>query len=208
MPKITDIKDSKKTTERVHIYIDGEYFKTTLKEISFGLNLYIGKDVEKSILNEMILKEDFIKCKNKALQIISAAPQSEKNLNIKLKKYDFNEDIINKVIKNLKEYNLVNDENLANSIIKDKRNLSHFGKRKIYYDLIKKGIDERVAQEEISKLEDNDLELENAIFLSKKKIKTIKDKDRNKVYQKLARHLTYKGFSYDIVKKAIEKTLK
>lgn len=208
MPKITDIKDAIKNNERVHIYIDGEYFKTTLKEISFGLNLYPGKTIEKSILDEMIVKEDIIKCKNKAFQIINGAPQSEKNLRYKLSKYDFDDNIIEKVLVDLREYNLINDEKLAESIIKDKRNLKHFGSKKIYYDLLKKGIDKEVAKEELNKLEDRDLELENAIKLAQKKIRLIKDEDKRKVYGKLANHLSYKGFEYDIVKKAIDKIMK
>lgn len=208
MPKITDIKDAKNNIERVHIYIDGEYFKTTLKEISFGLNLYPGKEIEKNVLDEMILKEDIIKCKNKALQIINGAPQSGKNLRDKLRKYDFEDDIIGNVLENLKEYDLINDEKLAKSMIKDKRNLKHFGKKRIYYDLLKKGIDKEIAKEELNKLEDKDLEQENAIMLAEKKIKLIKDEDKRKVYGKLANHLSYKGFDYDIVKKAIEKVMR
>lgn len=207
MAKITEIKDAKKDINRIHIYVEGEYFKTTLKEISFGLNLYPGKEIDKEILNEMLLKEDLIKCKNKALQIINGAPQSENNLKRKLKKYGFEKNIIDRVLDILREYDLINDEQLAGNIIKDKRRIKKFGKNRIYYDLLNKGIDKKLAQKEINKLEDKEMELQNAILLAKKKIKKIKDDDNRKVYQKLARHLSYKGFDYDIIKKAINKVM-
>ncbi|MBS4534826.1 regulatory protein RecX [Clostridium sp. D2Q-14] len=207
MAIISEIKSDNKDINKVHIYVDGEYFKSTLKEISFNLNLYSGKKIDRRTLNRIIVKEDTIKCKNKALQIINGASQSEKNLKYKLQKYGFEENIINSVINSLKEYNLIDDQRLANSIIKDKRAIKKFGKNMIYYELLKKGIDKDLAQNEIDKLEDKNIELENAIILARKKINKIKDEENNKKFQKLARHLSYKGFEYDIIKKAISKVM-
>lgn len=207
MAKISEIKSDNKDINKVHIYVDGEYFKSTLTEISFNLKLYPGKEINREILNEIILKEDLLKCKNKALQIINGADQSEKNLKWKLKKYGFEENIIDRVMDSLREYDLINDEKLANNIIKDKRRIKRFGKNRIYYDLLKKGIDKDLAQSEINRLEDNDLELENAIISARKKNRILKDEDDRKKYQKLSRHLSYKGFEYDIVKKAISKAM-
>ncbi|MBS4537444.1 regulatory protein RecX [Clostridium sp. D2Q-11] len=207
MAKITEIRDAQKDINRVHIYVDGEYFKSTLREISFNLNLYPGKEINRETLEEIILKEDIIKCKNKAIQIINGASQSESNLKRKLKNYGFEKNIIDRVLDSLREYDLVNDEQLAESIIKDKRKIKRFGKNRIYYDLLKKGIDKKLAQKEINRLEDKDVELKNAIVLAEKKIRKIKEDDDRKTYQKLARHLSYKGFEYDIVKKAISKVM-
>lgn len=208
MSEITKIESDKKDINRVYIYLDGDFFKSTLKEISFNLNLYEGKKIDRKTLNEIILKEDIIKCKNKALQIINGASQSKKNLKNKLLKYGFEKDIIDRVILNLEEYDLINDKKLAQNIIKDKRRIKGFGKNRIFYDLLKKGISKDIAQNEINRLENKELELENAIYLAKKKYKKIKDTDKRKIYQKMANHLSYKGFDYDIIKKAINEVIK
>lgn len=71
-------------------------------------------------------------------------------------------------------------------------------RKKIDKKIINKVIEEEVKEEE---------EYENAVYLAHKKIKKIKDTDKRKIYQKLSYHLSYKGFSYDVIKKAIKEVI-
>lgn len=205
MSTITKIEVQKKNQNRVNLYIDDCFFIGMDMELIYTLNLNKGTIVDKEKLNEIIYKDNISKAKNKALRIINKAEQSEKTLRDKLSPH-YEEDIINEVIDYMKKLKYLDDEGFAKRITHSNSSISKFGKNKIKQNLYKKGIDKDFIESALSDI-DEDTELENAIYLAQKKIKTIKDNDKRKIYQKLIQHLTYKGFNYDISKKAISKIL-
>lgn len=111
----------------------------------------------------------YIKAKNKALNILSHADQSEKKLKEKLSS-EFDENIIERVIDFLKSYNLVNDSVLAQKIVNTNVNLNKCGKNRIKQNLYNKGINRSTINEAVSEL-DKDTEFENAMYLAKKGMK-------------------------------------
>ena len=204
MSIITKIEAQKNNRERVNIYIDDNFFSGLDLELVYSLNLSKGKEINEKELKELIYKDNISKAKSKAFKIINKAEQSEKTLRDKLSDYD--EDIIDIVIEYLKDCKFINDKDFAKRIAHSNSNVSRFGKNKIKQNLYKKGIDKEYIDEAIEDI-DEDIEFENALYLAEKRFKSIKNEDKRKVYQKLMQHLTYKGFSYDITKKAISKVL-
>ena len=204
MSIITKIEAQKNNRERVNIYIDDNFFSGLDLELVYSLNLSKGKEINEKELKELIYKDNISKAKSKAFKIINKAEQSEKTLRDKLSDYD--EDIIDIVIGYLKDCKFINDKDFAKRIAHSNSNVSRFGKNKIKQNLYKKGIDKEYIDEAIEDI-DEDIEFENALYLAEKRFKSIKNEDKRKVYQKLMQHLTYKGFSYDITKKAISKVL-
>ena len=77
----------------------------------------------------------------------------------------------------LKEYNLINDLEFAESFAKDKINLNGFGPKRIKYDLYKKGISNDIIQKVLE--EDKDDEYSRALELGKKKLTSYKNDDKN-----------------------------
>ncbi|WP_425447149.1 regulatory protein RecX [Dethiothermospora halolimnae] len=198
MAKVTKIEVQKKNENRVNIYLDGEFFIGTFKEIIYKLNIRKDTDVD---------EESYIKAKNKAYSILNRAMQSEKQLRYKLFKREFSEETIDRVISKLKEYKMINDNEMAKSIVRDKKKFKKYGRKRIQQDLYKKKIDKDLIDNALEDELDSEEEYENALYLAKKKLKKIKDTDKRKVYQKLGRHLAYKGFEYDIVSKVIREVL-
>lgn len=204
MSIITKIEIQKNNKERVNIYIDDEFFTGLDLELVDSLKLKKGSIIDEEKLKELISKDNFSKAKNKALRIVNKAEQSEKTLRDKLSDYD--ENTINEVIEYMKELRYLDDKGFAQRIAYSNSNISRFGKNKIKQNLYKKGIDKNDIEDVLSNL-DEDTELENALYLARKRYKSIKNEDKRKVYQKLMQHLTYKGFSYNITKKAISNVL-
>ena len=204
MSIITKIEIQKNNKERVNIYIDDEFFTGLDLELVDNLKLKKGSIINEEKLKELISKDNFSKAKNKALRIVNKAEQSEKTLRDKLSDYD--ENTINEVIEYMKELRYLDDKGFAQRIAYSNSNISRFGKNKIKQNLYKKGIDKNDIEDVLSNL-DEDTELENALYLARKRYKSIKNEDKRKVYQKLMQHLTYKGFSYNITKKAISNVL-
>ena len=205
MAIITKIEAQKKNTDRVNIYVNDEFFMSIFTELVYTFNLKKGLDIEEEHLQTILKDEMYIKAKNKALSILSKADQSEKNIKDKLSA-DFEEDTIDNVIEFLKKYNFINDSLLAQKIVNTNVNLNKCGKNRIKQNLYNKGLDRNSIDEAISEL-DTDVEFENAMYLAKKRYERVKKEDKRKIYQKISQHLTYKGFSYDIVKSVLNKLL-
>lgn len=204
MSVITKIEGQKNNNERVNIYIDDKFFTGLDLELVYSLNLKKGSVINEDELKELIDKDNLSKAKRKALRILNKAEQSEKTLRDKLSDYD--ENTIDEVIEYMKELKYLDDKGFAQRIAYSNSSISRFGKNKIKQNLYKKGIDKNDIEDVLSNLDD-DNELENALYLARKRYKLIKNEDKRKVYQKLIQHLTYKGFSYDITKKAISRVL-
>lgn len=205
---ITKIEKQKNNTDRVNIYIDNEFFLGVSAEIVYKYNLRKGMEINEDMLKEIIDEENYIKAKNTAFNILSHSMQSEEMIRTKLKRKKYEEHIIDRVIKVLKEYKMIDDIELANIIIRDKQNIKKIGKNRIKQDLYNKKIDSKIIEEALSININDEIEYENALYIGEKKMKSIKDIDKRKAYEKLARHLLYKGFSYDIVNKVARKLIK
>lgn len=205
MAVITKIEAQKKNTDRVNIYINDEFFMSVFTELVYTFNLKKGMEIDKDSLKSLLDDDMYIKAKNKALNILSKADQSEKKIREKLSS-DFEDSTIDKVLNFLKNNKFIDDNLLAQKIVNTNVNLNKCGKNKIKQNLYNKGIDLESISEAISNI-DSDTEFENAMYLAKKRYDRIKNDDKRKIYQKLSQHLAYKGFSYDIIKSVLNKLL-
>lgn len=203
MAIITKIEAQKKNDDRVNIYVDEKFFMAIYKELVFSFNLKKGQEIDTNYLKSILDDEMYIKAKNKALNILSKASQSEKQIRQKLSK-DFEEHTIDRVIEFLQKYKFVDDEDLATRIVNTNVNLNKYGKNKIKQNLYNKGIDKIIIEQAMDEI-DSDKEFENAFYLGKKRYDRLKNEDPRKAYKKIGNHLAYKGFNYDIIKKVLNR---
>ena len=193
MAVITKIEAQKRKEDRVNIYVDEKFFMAIYKELVFTFNLKKGDNIDEEYLKKILKDEMFLKGKNKALNILSNE--------------DFEEDTVDDVIDFLKKYNFINDGELASKIVNTNVNLNKYGKNKIKQNLYNKGIEKSAIDEAISEI-DYDAEFENALYLAQKRYDRVKNEDPKKAYAKIANHLAYKGFNYDIIKSVLNKIFK
>lgn len=205
MAIITKIEAQKKDKNRVNIYVNDEFFLAIFTELVYEFNLKKGMLIEKEHLKEILDKEMYVKAKNKALNILSKADQSERKIREKLST-EFEDYTINEVINFLKNNKFINDELLASKIVNTNINLNRCGKNKIRQNLYNKGINSESISEALCEIDEN-VEFENAMYLAKKRYQRVKNEDKRKIYQKISQHLAYKGFNYDIIKKVLNKLL-
>lgn len=202
--KITKI-EPQKNIERVNIYIDGEFAFGIMKEIQYKYGLSEEMEIDIQFIDEVLLEEERLKAKDKALRFLSYRQRSYKEVLDKLKKEGFGHEIINETMDFLKRYNLVDDLAFAKNFMMDKANLNKYGPVRIKYELYNKGIPEGIIDEV---LEDYDDEYSVALELAKKKIKSYKNDDKNAIYRKLGGFLQRRGFSYECISKILRELVK
>lgn len=205
MAIITKIESQKKNTDRVNIYVNNEFFMAVFTELVYSFNLKKGMEIEEEVLKSLLKDEMYIKAKNKSLNILSKADQSENKIREKLSN-EFEEDTIDRVVVFLKKNNFINDDILAQKIVNTNIKLNRCGRNKIKQNLYNKGIDKQSINEAINDIDEN-AEFENAMYLAQKRYDRIKNEDKRKIYQKISQHLAYKGFNYDIIKRVLNKLL-
>lgn len=150
--------------------------------------------------------------KNKALQfamkLIGLRRRSEFEIRERLKQKNFSEEISEETISELKKYKYLDDEKFAESYINDRINLRPCGKRLIKMELARKGVSENIIENKLDELLSFEKELELAEKIIAKKLRIIgEESEKNKLRQKLMASLQLKGFSFDIISKALDNKL-
>lgn len=203
---ITKIEIGKKNKERVNIYIDEEYAFSISLELVYKENLKVNENVDIERLGTLAKEDNYIRCKNSSIRIIERSYKSEKEMKDKLLLKGYDERTIERTLDFLKEYNFLNDENYARIYVKDK--IKAEGKRKIKYTLIRKGIDDNLIEDELSKVLSDDLK-EAALALALKKYNTLKkrENDKYKLSQKLYRFLASKGYDFDLISQVVKEVI-
>lgn len=197
MSEITSIVQQKNNKNRVNIFVDGKYLFSIYSELVYKYNLSIGDTIDRDKLTSMIKKDDFEKAKTKALNMISRVEKSEKVLREKLSD-DFDEEIVDMVIDFMKKYSFIDDERFAKRIVNNDVNFKKLGKNRIKQDLYKKGIRSRDIDTAMMEI-NQDKEIENALYLAKKRFERLRGKDVWEIRKKIYQHLQYKGFGYDVI---------
>lgn len=142
--KITKIKVLK---NKVSIIFDNKNKLSVDKDIYPNFYLYEGKELSKKEYNEIVSLNDTNALLQYALKIRSKALYSEFQMREKLYDKGASKSEVNKIIKILKGYDLINDSALANDLTEYYNSLN-YGKNKIIHKLSEKGI----FQAEIDKI--------------------------------------------------------
>lgn len=196
MKTITDLKAQVKNKKRVSVYLDGAYycgldFATVVKN-----RLKVGTTIDEQKLIEIQMESELQACFDSALNIISSAVKTEREVYDKLVKKGYLPEICKVAVEKVKSYGYLDDLDYA------KRYVSTYskskGKRLIGLQLKQKGVSEREIFEALGELENQG---ETARVIAEKYLKN-KAKD-SKNLQKCYKYLLSKGFDYDDAKYAI-----
>jgi regulatory protein len=201
---ITKIEAQKKKENRVNIFINDEFAFGCSSELVYYYNLTKGKEIDIEELKEVIVEDNYLTAKSKALKYIERALKSEFQVREFLQKKEYDEDAIGRVIEFLKEYKFIDDEYYAKSFVT--QNMRIEGKGNIKYKLIKKGISEDVINSILNEIPSEDEETV-ALKLAEKKLKVLckNEGNINKIKSKLNTFLISKGYNFDTIKLVVNK---
>jgi len=149
--------------------------------------------------------DTFEKMYNKALRFLSYRPRSEKEVRERLRKAKTSEEIIEKIIIKLKEYNFLNDLEFAKSWVENRKKLNPKALRLIKLELKQKGVSSNII--EALKLK-TEADLGLARLITDRKVQKMKNLPKEEIQKKLYGFLARRGFNYDIIKQSVDEILK
>lgn len=196
--EITDITTQKKSTDRVNIFVDGNYFGSVFVDMCLKYGLKKGTVLSQEKLNEIMLESDKEIALNKTAKYISSKMKTVKEVKDYLYSKDYSKVVVDYVINKLLEYKYLDDQMYVNAYINTYKN--KYGTLKLKNNLSMKGIDTKYLDEYFK---DYETDIESVVDSANKYMK-------NKEYTydnmaKLYRHLASKGYSYDEINTVVSK---
>lgn len=200
--RITALEEQKRNTNRINVYINGNF--------AFGLSKFVGRNIkEGQIISEkqiddLVNKESREKAYQIGLRYISYKPRSCNEVEEKLEKSGFSEEIISSVVGEYKEKGYLDDLEYARQWVDVRSSSKPRSRRQLEYELKKRGISENLISEAIENApEDIDL----AYALGKKYLRRYQHLDEDGFKKKLFGVLARRAFSYEVVKKTVNKLI-
>ena len=206
--KVTKLVSQKRDPDRVNMYIDEEFYCGISLDGIAKFNIYLGKELEESDLEEILFEELKNRFFQRAINYISRAIKTEVQLKRYLRELSFKkkgkwftdvskeslEEIINDTAERLKEYNYLNDEVFAEEFLQSRMKNRPRGKSVLLSELISKGVNAELAKEKVEELVEDEYAILKRIYEKKYGDENMSIQDSKKID-----FLRRKGFSWDLI---------
>ena len=203
---ITDIKEI--SSKKVLIFVNDEpsffLYKNEPEKLGLKTGDVLGPESKDEIYNELLYKRAL----NRVLGLIRARDHTVFEISEKLKKDHYPESIIIPMIEEMKKQGFLNDRRFAENYI------SLYSESRsalvIKQNLLQKGIDKNVIEEELEKFSGENPESETELITKlletkyKRDVTFTDDHERYKFMSKVYGFLMRKGFSYEKSEKAVK----
>ena len=135
------------------------------------------------------------------LQLAALCAQAE--LRDKMRRWELDESVQNRIIDRLIKERYVDDERYARAFVKDKIRYNKWGRRKVQQALWQKRIDADIQQRVLDEIDEKEY-LDVLRPLLKQKRKSIRAANDYELNQKLARFALSRGFTFDLIRQCMD----
>ena len=200
MAIITDLVTQKRDKDRVSVFLDGEFAFGLPASVAAGLRT--GQELAPEDIEDLKSKEQTEKAKQNAIKFVSFRPRSVYELQTHLNRKSYEEDVIDQVVDYLTTLGLLDDVAFANYWVEQRETFRPRSRFALSQELRQKGISREVID---SVLEDVD-ELAAARRVVEKSSGRWTELPEQVYKEKMAGILQRRGFSYEIVREALEES--
>ena len=138
----------------------------------------------------------------KLAALCAQAEHCEQEMRDKMKRWELDETVQNRVIDRLTEERYIDNERYARAFVKDKIRYNKWGRRKVQQALWMKRIDTDIQQQVLDEIDEKEY-LDVLRPLLKQKRKSIKAENDYELNQKLVRFALSRGFTFDIIRQCL-----
>ncbi|MCH7761055.1 RecX family transcriptional regulator [candidate division TA06 bacterium] len=201
--KITKIEVQKKHPHRRSIFLDGEFFKGVDEEVVVRLGLKKDQDIDEERIHEILLSEEKRKAKEYGLNLLSFRGRSIGEMRQRLEERGFEEEIVDSVVKELKEMEFLDDLKFAREWVRSRMEGSPKGSYGLRLELQEKKVSDVIIHAVLEEYSEKYDEREVARTLAMKRMRVLANKERGVIQGRLADFLTRRGFSYNVIKDVV-----
>ena len=134
--------------------------------------------------------------------ICAQAEHCEQEMRDKMKRWEIDETVQNRIIDRLTKERYIDNERYARAFVKDKIRYNKWGRKKVQQALWMKRIDQDIQQRVLDEIDEKEY-LDVLRPLLKQKRKSIKADSDYEMNQKLVRFALSRGFTFDIIRQCL-----
>jgi len=135
--------------------------------------------------------------------ICAQAEHCEQEMRDKMKRWELDETVQNRIIDRLTKERYIDNERYARAFVKDKIRYNKWGRRKVQQALWMKRIDASLQQQILDEIDEKEY-LDVLRPLLKQKRKSVKAQSDYELNQKLVRFALGRGFTFDIIRQCLD----
>lgn len=135
--------------------------------------------------------------------ICAQAEHCEQEMRDKMKRWELDETVQNRIIDRLTKERYIDNERYARAFVKDKIRYNKWGRRKVQQALWMKRIDTSLQQQILDEIDEKEY-LDVLRPLLKQKRKSVKAQSDYELNQKLVRFAFGRGFTFDIIRQCLD----
>jgi len=202
MGRITAISSQRRNPNRYSIFIDGEFVLGIDKRTVEDMDLRVGKLVDEKDLKKITSQEELNKAQAYALMLLGYRERSLREIKIRMRQKGYEEKLVEKVVKYLKDRNLINDKRFT-QLWAESRIKKGYGRWRIQSELEQKGVNREITDEILKDLYSGIDEVQVALDLVEKKRWVSKEPPR--LTERVSNLLRRRGFSFEVISNVVEK---
>tara|TARA_Y100000768_G_scaffold361444_1_gene319509 strand:+ start:53 stop:700 length:648 start_codon:yes stop_codon:yes gene_type:complete len=177
------------------------------KDVLILSSLKQGQDIEKSLLDDILEKQEYSNIKNTALSLLNYRMRSQKELYSKLMQKGYPSTNVISVINKLEKKGWINDHEFGLAFSKDQINRNSIGPISLKYKL-KEYIDSDELISTIVEIVYDDMKIDGIIYNVLKRFEPGKIKNDSKLREKLINKLKRKGHYWQDIEESINNYIK
>ncbi|MCA9329078.1 RecX family transcriptional regulator [Candidatus Saccharibacteria bacterium] len=197
MVKITDIKQQVRLRHRYSIYLDGKFAFGLSQSTLLGHGLKIGQELSVEDIGRLKQDAEVDKAYSLVLGQLARRPRSEKEVRDYLKRKQYAEELINKLVKRIYDVGYLDDTEFAQRWVYNRRLLKPTSIRRLQQELRVKGVNDQIIAGVLAQDDTDDKQVIAEVIKRKRRQTRYQDD------QKLMAYLIRQGYDYQDIKDAL-----
>jgi regulatory protein len=204
MSEITKMTIGRSRGKRVNVFLDGKFTFSLLAEVAVKEGLHVGQELSASRIKALAGSDHYHRCLNTALRYLSYRPRSEAEIRQRLQRHGFDSDCTEKVLAQLKEQGLVDDNAFARFWKDNREEFSPRSQWLTRLELQRKGLDGETIEPIVGEVDDS----ASAYRAALSKARHLSPSDYQSFRHRLGEYLRRRGFGYEVIKHTVERVWK
>lgn len=202
MASITALELQKRDTERVNVFLDGEYaFSVSLIQAAA---LRKGQELSAAEIVTLRYESDINKAVDTAARFLSYRPRSVAEIRQHLAKKSLPQPVIDTALERLSQMGYVDDVAFARFWIEDRSRFKPLGPKALRYELRRKGVADMVIDEVL----DDIFNVEDAAYRAAQQgARRLRQITRREFKERVGVFLLRRGFSYAAIQDAVARLI-
>lgn len=205
--RITRIEPQQRRPGRRNVYVDGEFLIGLSVETVLRLGLRTGDELSSEAVRTIVAAEELAGAKSAALRLLSVRPRTEREIRDRLRVKEYPDAVIARVVDDLRQSRLLDDEEFARMFIRDAIALRPVGRLPLRRKLLLLGVAKETVDRTLDEAFAGVDQTEVALGIARAYIrKCPKGLEPAKLRSRVGSFLARRGYPWEVIQQVVRAT--